>query len=331
MSIDPSTFIPAGTDGVWTAADLRAEGWSYDAIIAAAQEGMLERFLHGVYLDPDQRTDRTSLIASLRYTDQRRPPGHVPSVVTGLAALITYGVVGADLPQVPLLAVDERSRLRPGNGRFDIVRHTVRPDEAARRAHVRLAPIERAFADAARLASMTDAQIREAADRIRNEGLSTMPLLVSGWRRSGAGVHHRLEEMLEGGTFEQESDGERDAFRLLFRAHPPEPDCQVVVHSAFRADFVFISAGLIIEYHGRESHRDRVERDATRTLALELAGWRVIVVTASALREAARLAAHIHCIRQDREQRITAGTLPRPALPTQPERISPLRTVHPSS
>lgn len=321
--------IRPGTERIWTAAELRAEGWSYDRIVEAAKGGELHRLLHGVYLEGDELTERRRVVAALKYLDQRVGVGRTPASATGDTGLAGHGVLAGEPRCPPLIAVDARSRPRAPHGFFDVVRHTLAPEELSLANGLRVAPLMRCLVDAERQDRVTDATLRTAVDAIRIDRRWLMPAIVRGWRAAGARQSGRLETMLDSGTFEQESDGERDCFAKLFVPHPPIPDCQVVVHGPFRADFVFLAAGLVIEYHGKDAHANAVERDATRTLALESAGYRVIVVTASMLRDPLPLVQHIHSLRRSRQQQISSGELRLPLLPTQPERLSPLRTIHP--
>lgn len=319
--------IRPGAQRVWTAGELRRQGWSHERIAEARRHGDLTRLLRGVYLEGEELTFQRRVVAALKYLDQRVGGDRTPACVSGDTGLAAHGVLPEpDGP--PLVLVDARSHPRLPHGFFDTVRHTLRPDQLVRKGHLRMAPLMRCLVDADHQERVDDASLRHAVDAIRLQLRWTMPDIVRGWRAAGGNGALRLEAMLAAGTFEQESDGERDCFAQVFGVHPPSPDCQVLVLGRLRADFVFISAGVIVEYHGQAEHADRVQEDATRVRALEAAGWRVIVVTAAMLRDASALAHQIHTIRRSREQLIAAGALPHPRLPIQPERLSPLRTIH---
>lgn len=168
--------------------------------------------------------------------------------------------------------------------------------------------------------------LRPTFDRARNGLQLEVPTLCDRWRQLDTPGARRFLDLERRGVLEQESDGEREAFRLLFAGRWPVPDCQVVVLGALRADFVFISAGVIVEYFGKATHKDRFVADLTRLHALQAAGFIVIVVVAGMLREATQLSNYIYRQVQVREDLIARGAIPRPVLPLQPRRMRPLTT-----
>lgn len=315
---------------VLTTAQLGRIGVPRKWVLALAEDGMIERMIFGVYRDPTQEVPPTQCLHIPRaYLEQRRPDGCPPEVISGEAALGAHGVSAFPLPRPPLVLIDPSRHLRKGRGAFTVLRTDLTRVEAEKIGGLILASTRRATADAATNPDVSDATLRQGIDEMRNRGTLDIAGAVAWWaqlRHSGA---CRLTGMAEAGVFEQESEGERDAFRRLFETYPPAPDCQVWLTESIRVDFVFLSAGLVIEYHGGV-HDGSVDRDSTRIWALRRLGFEVIVVTKSMLRDPHALAAEIQAIRMQREHLVRAGHLRRPAVPAQPPRLSPLRTFHAS-
>lgn len=247
-------------------------------------------------------------------------------LISGEAGLGLREVEGFPLPCRPLALVDRTRTVRRRDVAFD----------------VRYVPLERvvgdevlgipttepaqALADAALRRELSDRRLRVACDDLRSRGVTTLQELLTQWeviRHPGA---RRMLAMAP--TLELESEGERWCLEEVFRRAPPLPDCQVVLVGRLRVDFVFLFAALIVEYLGG-CHDGRADRDATRTFALERRGYRIFLVTRSMLRHAEEVAEHVHAIRREREQLVLEGRLPLPALPPQPWRLSPLRTLVP--
>lgn len=312
--------------------DLVALGHHRMTVAAWAADTHLERILHGLYRRADDPPPLDQgLHVAQRYLDLRRPAAHAEPLLSGGAALEV--LLGSERRvHRPLVLVDGRTRPRLDELPFD-VRRTLRVGALppwCTVAGLRLVCPARGLADLAHDPAVTDVALRVAMDEIRNRRLlTTVELAERIGRGRGAGAA-RLRRVVDDGALEQESEGERTAFALLFGPRPPQPDCQVVCLGSLRVDFAFIAAGLVVEYHGDDAHRHRVDHDATRAHALERAGWRVIVVTATMLEDAASLAVWIHRIRREREQLIASGALRQPTLPPQPARLIPLRTLHPS-
>lgn len=320
----------AAPGGVVTTRDLGRVGHHRFEVASWAAAGLTKRLLHGAYrlaeapVPPDQ-----CLHLPLRYLGQRTPRDFRTPAITGVGGLAAYDCGPFELPVHPLVLVDPRCRVRRSELPFS-VRRTASDDGEDRVAMaVRVAEPARALADAALLRDVPDEALRQAIDDVRNVRLTTSWEIARRLPEVNHAGSRRLLAMVADGVLDQESDGERLAYNRLFVDHPPVPDCQVVVLRSFRVDFVYVSAGLVVEYYGRDAHRDRVERDATRVMALEQSGYRVIVVTHSMLRDAAGLSHHIHSIRRQREQQIHHGEIRIPPLPLQPPRLTPLRTLHP--
>lgn len=282
--------------------------------------GWLERVVPGVYRKPGAAPPEQCLHIPLRYLHRDEP------VLTATGALAWFGTEGFELPCVPTVLVPRTRQLRLASAPFTIQRTALDlvPRWAFRGLHV--AAPARALADAALIPSTGDKALRVAVDHVRQRFGLHATQLVQEWQ----GIRHRgarrLLAMAAEGVFEQESEGERDAFQTVFRPHPPVPDCQVVLAGGVRVDFAFLFAALVIEYLGAV-HNRQVDRDTRRTYGLERHGLRVIAMTKSMLRDADGLAAHIHGIRRHRERLMRQGLLRPPPLPAPGPRLTPLRTV----
>lgn len=293
-------------------------------------EGLAIRLLHGLYARADQpEPPERSVLLPLRYLDLRRPAGHHPALISGAAGLAVHGAEGFALPAPPLVLVDERSRVRADAHPFDVRRTDLGRLPADEVRGVRVAPPWRAVADAALDDAIADRELRVAVDSLRNRREIEIVSAARAWAESGHRGGRRMSAMVDTGVFEQESEGEREAFRLLFgRGGAPLPDCQVVLLGQLRVDFVFLHAGLVVEYHGRV-HDGRADEDASRIAALEHLGLRVLLASKSMPRNPDPHAARIEAIRRDRLARARSGALPLPPIPAQPARLTPLRTILP--
>ena len=302
------------------------KGFDRREVAAWAATGLCDKLLHGVYgalaHDPTERRLHLPLI----YLELRMGPTHHLPILTGPAALEAHGVPGLP-PLQPTVLVDKRCTARLPDLPFTIRRVDLAGVPSEDVAGLRATPPVRALADTASTMALTPLQLRTTVDHLRNRGLLWMPAAVREWEQMPGPGAARLVKWARQGVFEQESEGERRAFELLFVPFPPVVDCQVVLVGNLRADFVYLSAALVIEYYG-EVHDGSANEDATRVDVFEELGYRVKVVTKSLLHEAPRVAAQIQDIRHDREHRIRTGALPLPTLPPQPERLHPLRTFY---
>ncbi|HUG83363.1 MAG TPA: DUF559 domain-containing protein [Euzebya sp.] len=316
---------------VLTTAQLGAIGVPCKWVLALVEEGLVERMLFGVYRDPTAEPPPTQCLHVVRaYLEQRRPDGCPPEVFSGEAALGAREVEGFPLPCAPLVLMDGARHIRRARAEFTTLRTDMSRIPAEDVAGLLLATVIRSLADAANTRHVTEAQLRVGIDDLRNRWMLDIVDAVAFWAALPHDGARRLTRMAEEGAFEQESEAERDAFRRLFVNHPPAPDCQVHLTPSIRVDFVFLSAALVIEYHGGVHDRS-VDQDATRIWALRRLGYEVIVVTRSMMRDHAALAAEIQAIRMEREHLVRAGHLRRPLLPPQPARLSPLRTIRPAA
>jgi hypothetical protein len=320
----------ASPDGVLTTRQLARLGFDRREVALWAFEGLIERVMHGMYVDPSLPVPPVrSVLLPLRYLDLRRPAAHHPPAVSGEAALAVHRAEGFELPIDPLVLVDHRCRARVEGYPFTIRRTDLTDVETIMVGRVRTVRPWRAVADAALNADVTERRLRVAIDHLRYRGLLDIVQAATRWASLDHAGGRRMAAMVASGDFEQESEGERDAFRLLFgRGGAPLPDCQVTIVGRRRADFTFLHAGLIAEYLGGV-HDGKADEAASRIAEFEQLGHRVLLLSRSMLRNPERHAARIEAVRRERLARIRDGSLPLPPLPPQPPRLTPLRTLLP--
>lgn len=250
-----------------------------------------------------------------------------PVTVSGAAALAMAGLEGVELPSTPLLAVGADRRVRLADAPFALVREPVPPASRQRIDGLPVASVARALLDLSRAEKGSDERIRTAVDAARWQ----RRLDVTRWLgelQAHPRAARRLLRLHAAGAFEQESEGERAAYAVLFARMPP-PDCQVWLLPSIRVDFAYLHAALVIEYLGRAAHADALDRDTTRTLALRRGGYDVVAVTHAMLQDPADLIEHIADQRRRRDALALRGLLPRSPLPPQRDRSTPLRTLTP--
>lgn len=248
--------------------------------------------------------------------------------MTGSANLALRRVEGFGLPvERPTLVVPRGRRVRRVEAPFDVIERAPRPGDIDR---VRGRPVTAAgvaLADAALDDQVAVRTLRVGAYELINDGALVPVEAAHRWRqlRGHAGAR-RLLDLYGAGDLDVESEGERSALRRLFLPHPPAPDCQVVLVPPFRADFAYVYAAMTLEYLGAV-HRAQLDRDATRRLAHQAAGYLPVELTAAMLRDdPSAVAAHIHELRLRREALTRRGLLPRAPLPAQRGRRVPLAT-----
>jgi hypothetical protein len=311
-----------------TARQWAALGFTRQAVSRLRSDGVLDHQLHGIDAEHGRPAPRDrGLQLPLLYLAARTPASAQPPLISGEAALAWAGSERVQMPPVPGVATYPSCRPRLAGLPF-----TVLParDEGIRRVvidGVDCADAGRVTADVADNTSLDDSTVRSVVDEVRRRWRVTAVELVARWRQIANRGARRLLAMAARGDFDCESEGERRAFDLLFRPFQPWPDCQVV-YGRRRVDFVFIAAGLVIEYHG-EVHDGFVDEDAQRVHELEELNLRVKVVTKSLLREPRPVGRAIHAMRVEREDLVRAGHLRLPPLGPQPPRLTPLRTLLP--
>ena len=310
--------------------DVVALGFSDMAIRRWVDAELLARVARGLYRRPGRRHPREELHIPLRYLEAKVGRG---GVLTGAAGLSALGVPGVDVPAQPMVLLDHHLEVRVREAPWSIRNADLGAVWTEHHHGLVVAEPARCLADLATEGPTlpTEEDLLDVVDATRSARQLSAPSLADRWasmRRHPGAV--RLLDLYDRGLLDLDSAGERRAFDALFGRRPPAPDCQVWVLPSRRADFVFIAAALVIEYHGIAAHRDRIDADAVRAHELTAAGWHVIVVTRSLVRpHAERCASTIHQLRRTRERLIADGAIPRPSLPAQRRRRVPLQTVHP--
>ncbi len=307
-----------------TLTELRGLGYESHAVARWLRRGLLDRALPGVYrLGGAMPAADENLHLPLRYLARFGDPAATP-LISGEAMLALAGVEGYGVPAQPVVLVDPKHRVRLAGAPFAPRHVAVAAVPRQRHRGVDTSDPAQALADMAWDPSVTDRQLRVAVDAVRFHLRAPITGLVARWRQIGHPGARRLLAMLA--AFEQESEGERQAFNDLFLGYPPLPDCQVVLAGRLRVDFVYLDAALVIEYLG-ECHDGRADKDTARVFVIERPGYRHIPVTKSLLRPSDGIREHIQAERHHRRQLIAEGRLRLPALPPQPPRLFPLRTL----
>lgn len=297
-----------------------------------AEQGLLDPVARGVYRRAGTAPSPTDAIdAALLSLDGHLASAKGRGLVTGAANLGLRGVEGFPLPSERVVLVVPRGRrVRRTKTSFEVVERTLIPGDEDR---VRGRPATSgplALADAADDQGLGERALRIASYHLVQQRELAPPIAVPRWRqlRGHAGAR-RLCALYDAGDLDVESEGEHDALLMLFRPHPPAPDCQVTVVEPFRADFAYVYAAMTIEYLG-DVHRAQLSEDATRRLAHQAAGYATVEITAAMLRDdPAAVANQIHELRRQREALTRRGLLPRAPLPDQVPRRLPLGTVRP--
>lgn len=232
----------------------------------------------------------------------------------------------------PVMLIQDGDRVRVRDAPFDVRHvelHQLAPMFVRR---LPVAPPSRALADLHLVDGLPDGELIDAVDRTRNHLRLDVVDLAAQWARNPRHPGARLLLQMAGdGVFDVDSGAERRVLAEIFALCELPPDSQVYVLGNFRADFVYAFAGVIIEYYGMDAHAGRLLEDSTRTLALQAAGWYVIVLTKAMMRDPVTTARFIDRVRRERERLILTGEIARPALPAQPDRRLPLRTLVPAA
>ena len=190
--------------------------------------------------------------------------GGPDSVITGNAALIRYGLRTPDLGQVDLLVPAGLQRQSTG---FVVIHRTRRmPDEPSIMSGLKVAPVGRAVADAAR-AGMDPESVRAlvaSAVQRRYCGVDELAReYLSGPRQGSSALGEAVTEVRAG----VRSVAEADLRRLIIRSGLPQPlyNPRLFVGSAFLAspDVWWPDAGVACEVDSAEWHLS--PRDWRRT------------------------------------------------------------------
>lgn len=303
-------------------------GFGDEAIFHWRSAGLIETLLPGWYRIVAAPIPSTQCLEVVqRYLDATT--SSLKPVLTKGAALGTLNVPGFELPTDDITVLIQRgTRVRIEGQPFEVIQTRLELVDTLRFRSLRLAVPPRALADLA--PDLTEADLISAVDAARNHLRLSQVELIEHWRslRQHPGARLLLK-LADAGAFDTESGGERTALQQLFDQHPPAPDCQVQITDAYRADFAYIFAGLILEYYGEKTHGGRVDVDAVRVGAMRRPGWDLFVVTKSMVRDGDRTVEQVHELRREREALMLEGRLRRPPLPRQPARRVPLRTMVP--
>lgn len=309
-------------------------GFDPRVLAAAARRQLLHRMAVATYVFPEMADDPLlALAVAQRYAERKGrwacAASERTSCLTGRQVLGLLDVEGFSVFGLPLVALPKDRLVRLKDPPFAVI-HL--PWDVVVWQEVNglwITDPGLTLAVVAADAGVTDKRLRVACYDLINKGLVTAVGLLERWQQLPLPGAARLLEMAADGFLQHESEGERTCFLHVFVGRGPLPDCQVII-GPYRVDFVFIAAGLIVEYVGERAHVNRMQEDARRTYALEQAGWRIVVVTKAMLGQPERLAKHIHTLRRDRELEVAIGRLPPFSVPPQPPRVVALRTLQPA-
>ena len=320
-------LLTSRISGLITTPDVRKGGFGSSTLSRWVRAGLLERVVPQVYRDPRQPPPPIQHVAAAHLYALTRD---TLALVTGHCALALMGVPGFSLAALPVVLVSHGMRLRLADATFTFLQ-TRQPCRLAMRvAGVGVTDPIRAVADLAIDPGVDDRTLVQALYDLRNMGLLEPVDAVERWRALGKHPGAvRLRGLVDQGVLEHESHAELDTFRRVFLAHPPPPDCQVKVTARHTVDYMYIFCGLVLEYYGEAAHADRVDHDATRIFTFKQLGLDALVITKSMTTDGVALANLVHDTRRRLEAEVLAGRRPRPALPVQPPRLTPLRTHAP--
>lgn len=225
--------------------------------------------LAGTYRSPTapQTPEQTLLAAALRCGPE--------ALITGEAALGLLGFEGYS-PRASF-----RVLVPPGrwvsNVPFPVDRDPMHAHHRAKTAGVPITKPVRSIIEAAR--TVARKRLRATVDQAVWRNLLTVAEL----RACAATLRHEgartLQEMIDGGVFEQESEGERALKPVLAGLDPP-PIWQYWVSPEFRVDCCLADVPLVLEYYGEEDHglAHLRERDHQRTRAIQALGYTVLEI-----------------------------------------------------
>lgn len=253
-------------------------------------------------------------------------------VITGTAALECYGILGASASPTapPVILVPWSGRVRIRSTPFLVHHQRDLAEVPVRRVNgLRVASPARALADAFAVEGTSlDEVVHLAYNTVNALRLRPMELLEE-WTRSRDLGSARLVELARTGVLDVESPAEWLLLQEVFGLFPPAPDPQVQVTERHRADFAYVFAALVLEYQSERFHTHRIDEDGVRMSDYRREGWDALAITKSMVRDAQGTAELVHALRRQREEMMLEGRLPRPRLPRQGPRRSPLRTLVP--
>lgn len=200
--------------------------------------------------------------------------------IAGPAALALLGFEGYSLTDgfVVLVPPDRRVCNVP----FTVVNDFLAGQHRARSGAVPIAGPVRSIVEATR--TVSGARLRATVDYAQWKRLVTIAELRRCAVDVGLEESKELVTMIDDGTFEQESEGERRLKPILMGVDPP-PLWQYYVTSTRRVDCLLADVPLIVEYLGDVAHGQPHQRarDHRRNRELEALGYIVHEVVASDL------------------------------------------------
>ncbi|MBN1527772.1 MAG: type IV toxin-antitoxin system AbiEi family antitoxin domain-containing protein [Thermoleophilaceae bacterium] len=270
--------LAARQHGVVSRGQLLALGYGPDAVRYRARQGRLHRVHTGVYAVGHGRLSARGryMTAALTCGDGALVSIHSAAVLHGFLdsarALIDVTVGGPGPRARKGIAIHRRQSPHPD----DRVTVDGIPVTSAARTLRDLAAVvparrlERAFEEAERLRVLDLGALEAVAARRRGKrGATAFALLL------GTAIEPDLTR----------SELERRFLELCRAAGLPRPSINAVVEGT-EVDFHWAESGLVVEVDGFENHRTRAafERDRERDMRLQLAGYRVVRLTALSLR-----------------------------------------------
>lgn len=308
--------------------ELEGRGVSRFAAARLVTAGLAARYAPGV-LSP---TSRVAPVNQPLWVPQR----YHEQVASGVAAPLLTGATGLllrrvdEISQPPLPVVRWQRAPRMGQRPWCDVRGRCHTETTQIVEGLRCAGVAVCLADYAADRALGGKALRVAVDAVRWADRAALHELVACWGVLDGHVGaRRLLSLYTTGVLDQESEGERAAWRDVFLPSGPPPDCQVWVTGRRRVDFVFLAAALVIEYLGKV-HERHMEDDIVRHLELDQAGYDLIPLSRSVLRQdLVGFARHVQRRRREREDLARRGLLRVAPLPVPPSRRIPLTTLAP--
>lgn len=279
-TIEQINRLARAQNGLITCSQLLQAGLTRAAIRARTDRGAFVRVDRGVYAVADPYvlplTRETSALLSLG-------PGAVLSHRTAAAL---WGLVSATTQQLDVTLIGRKARPRAG-----VRLHRVAGMHAAdvrRHRNLRLTSPARTLIDFAAQASSSELEsaFGEArAKRLINDGSLNATLDRAPVSHPGAAIIRRRLRDDAGSTYTR-SGAERRVRGLMKAGELPQPLVNVSLNG-FTVDFLWADARLILEVDGHDTHGDRLafERDRRRDQVHVAAGYTVIRVTWSQLRD----------------------------------------------
>lgn len=239
---------------------------------------------------PDSRG--THIVAGSVATWEQRTAASVlaagpAAAASHLAAAWLHGLIEQRPERIDVTVPHDARNGRAGAAILHRTR-ILRPSDVRRKSGIPVTCPSRTLVDIAGV--LQDRPLAAALDRALLKGLVSIPALrryidERGLRRKpGVG---RLIKLLDDREFGvPESELEREFLAVVRDFHLPEPVRQQTI-GAFRVDFVYADARVVIEVDGRATHgtSEAFEEDPVRQNALVLEGWTIVRFTWKQLRQ----------------------------------------------